>query len=150
MASTITSSTLIVSVNEQINLNGNSIDSVNTLTISSINEVDKRIVTVPFSTEVTVLNFGTAVAAGTYIIGNVKYIRITNKDDTNFIRIRVTKATAQTFDIKLDAGKTFMMANTSESVSETAAAFSAFVDMSSINAQADTANVDCEVFIAST
>ena len=150
MASTIAPTDLIVSVNEQINLNGNPIDSTNTLTIPSINEVDKRIVTIPFASEVTVLNFGTAVAAGTYIIGNVKYIRITNKDDTNFVRIRVTKATAQTFDVKIDAGKTFMMANTSESVSETAASFSAFVDMTSINAQADTANVDCEIFIAST
>lgn len=150
MASTISSSDLIVSINEQINLNGNPIDSNNSLTIASINEVDKRIVTIPFASEVTVLNFAVAVAAGTYIIGNVKYIRITNKDDTNFVRIRVTKATAETFDIKLEAGKSFMMGNTSESVSATAAAFSAFVDMTSINAQADTANVDCEVFIAST
>lgn len=149
MATTITPATLIVSVNEQIILNGNAINSENSLSIASINEVDKRIVSVPNTTEVTLAAFAAQVAAGTYIIANVKYIRITNKDDTNFVRIRVTKDTEDTFDIQLDAGKTFMMGNCNESVSETAAAFSAFKTITSINAQADTAFVDCEIFVAS-
>lgn len=149
MATTIVNSTLTVVISETITLNSQPINSENKLTIASINEVDKRIVSIPTASEVTVLAFSTAVAAGTYIAANVKYIRITNKDDTNFVRIRVTKSSAETFDIKLEAGKSFMIGNTSESVSATAVAFSAFVTATSINAQADTAVVDIEVFVAS-
>ncbi len=149
MATTITDAELSVKISEYINLNGQPINSENSLLITAINEVDKRIVTVPISTEVTLMNFGAAVAAGTYIAANVKYIRITNKDSANFVRIRVTKSGDNTFDIRLDAGKSFMMGNTKESASTTAAAFSAFDDMTSINAQADTGAVDCEFFIAS-
>lgn len=149
MASTITAQSLVVTISEAIVLNGQPINSENQLTIANINEVDKRIVTIPTAAEATVLVFGALVAAGTYIAANVKYIRITNKDDTNFVRIRVTKSGAETFDIKLEAGKSFFMGNVSESVSATAATFSAFVSMTSINAQADTAAVDIEVFVAS-
>ncbi len=149
MASTITAQTLTVTISEQIILNNQPINSENQLVIPSIGQVDKRIVSIPIATEVTVLAFGTAVAAGTVIRANVKYIRITNKDATNFVRIRVKKAGAETFDVKVDAGQSFILSNAKESVSATAGAFSAFVDADSINAQADTGAVDIELFVAS-
>jgi hypothetical protein len=149
MASTITAQTLTITISEAINLNNQPINSENQLTIASIGQVDKRIVNIPTASEVTVLNFGTAVAAGTVIRANVKYIRITNKDATNYVRIRVKKTGADTFDVKVDAGQSFIMSNGSESVSATAGAFSAFVDADSINAQANTAAVDIELFVAS-
>lgn len=149
MASTLTAQTLTVTISESLVLNSQPINSENQITIPSIGQVDKRIVSIPTASEVTVLNFGTAVAAGTVIRANVKYIRITNKDTTNFVRIRVKKTGADTFDIKLDAGQSFMLSNAKESVAATAGAFSAFVDADSINAQADTAAVDVEMFVAS-
>lgn len=149
MATTITASTLTVTISEAITLNGQAINSENQLLISDITATDKRIVSIPTATEVTVMAFSTAVAAGTYISANVKYIRVTNKDNTNFVRIRCQKNSSQTFDIKLQAGKTFMMGNTSESATTSAAAFSAFVTADSILAQADTAAVDIEIFVAS-
>jgi hypothetical protein len=149
MATTITASTLTVTVTEALTLNGMPIDSTNTLTINSITQMDKRIMSIPTASAVTVLAFSTAVAAGQFISANTKYIRITNKDAVNFVRIRVTKTASQTFDIKLDAGKSFIMGNTSESANIDGGAFSAFVTCDSINAQADTAAVDIEVFIAS-
>lgn len=149
MASTITNANLTVTISETINLNGVDINSTNQLVIADINEFDKRIVSVPIASEVTLILFGASVAAGQYITGNVKYIRITNKDNTNFCRVRMTKSGADAFDIKLEAGKSFMIGNTKESVSATSAAFSAFVDATSINAQADTATVDLEIIVAS-
>lgn len=149
MSSTITPATLTVTVSESINLNGQPINSENKLGIPSITSIDKRIVNVPFASEVTLVNFGAAVAAGTLIAANVKYIRIANKDSANFIRVRVKKAGADTFDVKINAGGYYIAMNPSESVSATAAAFSAFVTADSINCQADTANVDVEFFAAS-
>jgi len=59
MASTITSATLTVTLTEAINLNGKDQGSKNTLSVASINEVSKRIITVPTS-EIEVLAMSTA------------------------------------------------------------------------------------------
>lgn len=53
-------------------------------------------------------------------------------------------------DIKLEAGKFFVMSNTNLSTDKTGAAFSAFSDIESISAQANGAAVDIELYIAST
>jgi hypothetical protein len=148
MASTLKTSSLVVTVTEQLNSNGQTLNYINQCTITDIKPFDPRVMTIPTS-EITVMAFGAATAAGTFVSSNVKYIRITNKDNANFIRIRCTKATGQTFDIKLDAGKSFMIGNTKESANTNAGAFSAFVDMDNISAQADTNPVDIEYFVAS-
>ncbi len=149
MATTITPATLTATISETISLNGQPVNSTQTLTIPSITQIDKRIVTIPTS-EVAVIGFGSAVSTGQFIAANVKYIRISNLDDTNFVRIRVKKSGADTFDIKLQAGKTFMLGNVSESVSATGASFSAFQTADTIDAQADTAAVQIEYFVATT
>jgi hypothetical protein len=149
MATTITPENLTVTISEVITLNGQTINSENQLVIQSVNEFDKRIMTIPTASEVTVISFGSAVAAGTFIRGDMKYLRVTNLDAVNYARIRVKKSGADTFDTKLDAGKSFMIGNTKESVSAAGAAFATFVDADSINMQADTANVDIEYVVAS-
>jgi len=150
MPSTITTGTLVVELNTTLVLNTENFNTSNKLTITNIDQADKRIFSIPFASEVEIVNFSTGVGAGTFIGANVKYFQITNKDSANFVRIRVAKTTGQTFDIKLEAGKNFILGNNKESVSETEAAFAAFVNIDSISAQADTADVDIEYFIAST
>ncbi len=150
MATTITPTNLTVTISSQITLNGQTINSENQLVIPSVNEFDKRIMTVPTSSEVVVIGFGSAVAAGTFIKGDMKYLQITNLDAVNYARIRVKKNGADTFDTKLDAGQSFIMGNTKESVSASAAAWSGtFQDADSINAQAYSAPVDIEYVVAS-
>ncbi len=148
MASTLSTTNLVVTISEQLTSNNQTFNYENQLTLANIKPFDPRVMTIPL-TEVTVMAFGSAVAAGTFVSANVKYIRITNKDDTNFIRVRVTDVGGQTFDVKVDAGKSFIMGNTKESVSATGVSFSAFVDYDNISAQADTAVVDIEYFVAS-
>lgn len=148
MASTLSATTLTVTLTEEITINGQPVNSVNTLSYTGIKPIDKRIVTVPTASEVTLLNFGTAVAAGTVVRANVRYIRIANKDATNFVRIRVTKTSGATFDVKVVAGQPFIMCNSDLSVSASAGAFSAFAEADSISAQANTGNVDVELFVA--
>ena len=77
---------LTVTHTESLTLNGQEFGSTNILSISGINNVDKRIVTVPTS-EVTLISLGTAVGAGQFKEANVRYIRITNKDATNHLYI---------------------------------------------------------------
>ena len=149
MATTITPQNLTVTLSEAIVLNNQPINCENQLIIPSINEVDKRIMSVPTSQEITLAVFSTVPGAGTYIGSDVKYIRVTNKDTVNYARIRVKKSGADTFDTRLDAGQSFIMSNNQESVSATAASFTTFVDADSVNAQAYTASVDVEIFVAS-
>ena len=146
MASTISNATLSVVTTEAVTLNGKSYGSSNTLTIANINEVDQRIVEVT-TTLATVLAFGTASAAGTFIRTDVKYLRITNKDDTNFIMLKLTPTADTAIWLKLEAGKSFEL---HAPYLENNAAFSAFDTLASISAQADTATVAIEYFIALT
>lgn len=145
MASTITNATLTVQHIETVTLNGKEYGNTNTSTFANINEVDQRIVTIPTS-EITVLAFGAAAAAGTFVRANLKYLRIINKDDTNFISLHITSATDDAW-IKVPSGGCFEF---NSAGIETAASFSAFADVTAISAIADTASVDIEYFIALT
>jgi len=94
MASTITASTLKVTIREDIKLNGVQQGGVNTLSIGSITNAVKRIVNIG-TDEIGLLGFGTAYnteLSKTYLAGQfdedtVRYIRITNLDDTNHIAL---------------------------------------------------------------
>ncbi len=149
MASTITPQTLTITISETINLNNQAINSENQLLITEVNEFDKRIMSVPINAEVTIVSFATQVAAGTFVRGDMKYFRVTNKDTVNYARIRVKKNGADAFDIRLDAGKTFMMGNAKLNTSDTAAAFATFEDADSISAQAYDTAIDVEYIVAS-
>lgn len=145
MASTITNATLAVTITEAVTLNGKSYGNINNLSIPNVNEVDQRILTIPTSL-IEVLKYGTAAGAGTFVRANVKYLRITNKDDTNFISIKVANSSDH-YWVKLEAGKSFELHN---GLIENASTFSAWSDIDTIEAIADTAAVDIEYFIALT
>ena len=69
---------LKVEIRESITLDGESnYNSYNFQTLTDINEVSKRRVTVP-ETEQEILGFGTSIGSGTFKEDEVRYIRITN------------------------------------------------------------------------
>jgi hypothetical protein len=146
MATTITNATLTYQTTETVTLNGKVYGNSNTLTVANINEVDQRIVSIPTSL-ITLLAFGTAAAAGTFVRANVKFLRITNKDDTNFVMLKIVPTADTPVWFKLEAGKTFELHAMSI---ENNSSFSAFDTIDGISAQADTAAVDVEYFIALT
>jgi len=154
MASTLSSATMTVRVVESIKLNGTEQGAINTKTISSINEISKRIVTIT-TTEATIATFGIAASQGTYIAANVRYIRFTNKDDTNFIMLTFKDEDNTEFRVKVDAGQSFIyngdnaggLVDTMKS--NGTALSSGLADLYDITADADTASCDLEMFIAS-
>ena len=158
MASTITASTLKVTIREDIKLNGVNQGGVTTLSIGSINEISKRIVTIT-TTEAEILKFhATDIDAGRYIIGDVRYMRFTNLDDTNFITLTFRNQDNDEAAIKLDAGQSFIwngdnsgglvdVFNATENAN--AASDTALGDLTGIQADANTGSCDLEMFIAS-
>tara|TARA_R110002074_G_scaffold350690_3_gene521700 strand:+ start:590 stop:1300 length:711 start_codon:yes stop_codon:yes gene_type:complete len=99
--------TLNVTHTESLTLNGEQFGSTNSLSIAGINNVDKRIVSVPTS-EVVLVSFSTAIAAGTFNEANVRYIRITNKDATNHLYLVLKNEYSNECCLKLDKGQTFV------------------------------------------
>ena len=158
MASTITASTLKVTLREDIKLNGVDQGGVTTLSIGSINEISKRIVTVT-TTEAVIATFSSAVAsAGHYVAADVRYIRFTNLDDTNFITLTFRNQDNDEVAIKLDAEQSFiwngdnsngMTAVFNATEDADAASSTNFGSLTNIQADADTASCDLEMFIAS-
>lgn len=149
MASTITPQSFTATISTQITLNGQPQVTENQLVITDVNEYDSRIMNIPTASEVTVVAFSTAVGAGTFISGDMKYFQVTNKDTVNYARIRCKKNGADTFDQRLDAGKSFLMGNTKLSASETAVAFATFQDADSISMQAYGGEVPIEYVVVS-
>ena len=158
MASTLSSATMTIRIVESIKLNGTEQGAVNIKTISSINEISKRIVTIT-TTEATVLTFAAAIAGGTHITQNVKYMRFTNKDDTYFITLTFRNQDNDEVAIKLDAGQSFIWnADNSDGLVDVfnatqdadAASDTALGSLTNIQADASASTCDLEMFIAST
>jgi len=154
MTSTITAGTLKVTIRESITLKGKDQGSTTELSITNINEISSRIITVPAS-EVEIIAISTAVSSGTFVEGNVRYIRITNLDDTNHVTLIFKDEDATEFAIKVDAGHSFIYPgdNSGGVVDTMHAGGSALTvslnDLVNITAEADTAACDLELFIAS-
>ena len=153
MASTISASTLTVKITESVTLNGSDQGATNTLTISSINEVFKRIVTCTASQTTTLLTFNADVhgAAGAIDLQDAKYIRITNKDDTNALELAVVGA-ATLYQVELAAGESHVLGNPEAVMlaeADTSPSFGTMADLASIQVNPGGNAIDVEVFVAS-
>tara|TARA_R100001086_G_scaffold127542_1_gene65984 strand:+ start:614 stop:1081 length:468 start_codon:yes stop_codon:yes gene_type:complete len=155
MATSITAATLTVTITESISLNGQDKGSTNELTVASVTEVSQRIVNVPTS-EVVVLAMGTAVAAGQFVEGDVKYIRLTNKDDTNHVTLVFRSENSNECAHKLDAGHSFIYGGDNSGGvvdthdASTSALTVALDDLVDITAEAADGACDVEIFVAGT
>ena len=154
MATTISAATLTVTLVEVITLNGQDKGATNTLTIAAVTEVSQRIVNVPTS-EVAILAMGTAVASGQFVESDVRYIRITNKDDTNHVTLTFKNENDDEFAVKLDYGQSFIyngdlsggVVDTMDGIDGTGLSLS-LGDLVNITALANTAACDLELFVA--
>lgn len=154
MASTITAAPLTVTITEAVSLNGYDQGSSSTLTIADITDVFKRIVTCTASQTTTVLTFNAAVhgAAGAIDLQDCKYIRLTNKDDTNAIEVAVVGA-ATLYQVELAAGESHILGNPDAVMlaeADTSPSFGSMADLASIQVNPGSNAVDVEVFAAST
>ena len=153
MSSTVTAATLTVSISESITLNSVARGSNTTVSIASIGEISNRIMSIDSDTNGTnIIDIGasTLAGAGSYPKGTLKYLRITNLDDTNFVIIQFTDESSHYWELKLEAGKTLMLGDVA-SIDDQADIdnFSATA-ITKIIGKADTADVDIELYIGST
>ena len=149
---------LTVTHTEDIILNGQQFGGTNIKTFASINEISKRVLTIT-TTESVIATFSAAAAsAGHYIAADVRYIRFTNKDSTNFITLTFRNQDNDEVAIKLDAGQSFVlngdnaggMVDVFNATQDAdAASDTALGDLTNIQADANTGSCDLEMVIAS-
>jgi hypothetical protein len=147
MASTITAADASITITESISLGGVDRGGTHTRTISSVSEMDRRVMEVSSSAETSLIDLDTSNGKGQFVRSNIRYIRITNLDDSNWIRVRFMKVGAETADVKVLANSTFMLSDGSMDVDGSAGSFSAFVDIDDIKAQANGAACDVELVV---
>ena len=142
---------LITTITESVTINGAVRGSSNTQTITGILDVFERTVTVPTSEVTLYSTHATTVAGATLDKDLVKFARITNLDTTNFIDLRVTNENNDEFVYRVYAGQTFILHSHVGTMNATqnAAAGLPNGDITSVEAQANTAACSVEVFVAS-
>ena len=153
MASTITATTLTVTISENVTINGSQQGGSNILTIGSVNEVFKRILTCPASVTTKILTYNAAVSgfAGAVQIDKVKYVRVTNLDDTNAIELAVVGA-ATLYQVTLAAGESHILGSPEAAMlaeADVSPSFGTMADLASLQVNPAGNAVDVELFVAS-
>ena len=151
MSSRITPATMTVTITEAITLNGSAMGATNALSLPSIGEIITRIMSVPSASEIKIMSLGAAAAAGVLDRAKLKYLRITNLDNSVEARIRIADTDSNEMaDFKLLPGHSFLLGQAVISAQVGAGAFSAWEDIEDISAQGISADVDIEIYAAMT
>jgi len=148
MATTVTAADLTVTVTESYTLNGVAYGNTINKSFSSNGQVLQRIMNVSTS-DPRIINFGAADEAGQVTVGDFKYFRITNLDDTNFVMLTLYNG-ADSFFYKLAAGDVFLLMSNDMDAIDASTSFGAFADITQIKADADTAACDIEILTVTT
>ena len=161
MASTVTAATLTVKVTESISLNGTAQGSSNSFTIASIKDIYKRLVTCASGSDCTIAVFKSTneAADSAFDLQTVKYIRVTNLDDTNSVNLSLqidsgedNSAADLSVTHLLEAGRSFVMGAPDEGVhadDDAASIVTSLTDLESIIVDPGGNTGTVEVFIAS-
>ncbi len=158
---------LKVTIREELELNGYDQGAKNTLTISDVDEVFKRIVTCPANNETTVARFrssvgnasGTATFDSALDVQDVKYVRLTNLDSSNSLTLSLQVEVGEddtgadtSASVLVEAGKSFVMGSPHDGISlsdANANLVTDLVDLDSLVVQPGSNSVNVEVYVAS-
>jgi|TARA_B110000858_G_scaffold10543_1_gene10894 hypothetical protein len=160
MASTVTAQNLEVSITESITLAGTNYNQTKSLVIPSIKEVYKRVVRCIDDTDCTIATFRTATntADNALDLENVKYIRVTNLDDTNpmNLSLQITAAEDGVADMSVThlvgAAQSLILYTVHDGLAVSdanATIVTALNDLESILVDPLSEDIDVEIFVAS-
>ena len=150
MATTINDATLTVAITEDIVLGGTQRGSRAAQTVT-VDEFSSRLLSVGTSSFVDIVTFSSAASAGTFIAANVKYLRVTNLDASNFIELLLEAgASANEAVVKLKAGESFVLgAMELDAAAGDLSSSHTLAALTAIEGKANSGAVDIEVVVAS-
>ena len=142
MASTLNPTTFKVKITEEQIVRNNVIKNEVTYTIGNVTNVDHRVLTCPSTTSIDLITVnGINPGAGTFPSGSLKYVRITNLDDTYSVAITVSGSQG-TFTQKLSPVGSLFFASSQMTSSNFNGAFGDNIE--SITAYAISSSIDVE------
>ena len=144
MATTVTATALTVTITEAVSLNGNTYGNTTTKTTTVVGNALQRIQAINTSEEDLLLFHSTAEAAGQVVGDNMKYLRLTNLDNTNYITVSF-KTAAEHYSIKLESGDSYVLM-TNQMNAEADVSIGSLEDMAKITAMANGDLCDLEIF----
>ena len=145
--------TLKVKIQEDIIVDNQDYGSKRTFEVASVDEIYKRIITVPADADTTIATFAAAVSTsvGAFDVNDVRYIRITNLDSSNAITVAMV-GVSDNAQFKVEAGKSLMFGTPDDFMlgeTDTSPAFASFEDLAKITVDSGSNAVNVELFIAS-
>ena len=161
---------LKVTIREELTLNDYDHGARNSIVISDIDEVFRRIVTCPANNETTIARFrssvgnasGTATFDSALDVQDVKYVRVTNLDSSNSLKLSLQIEVGEddtgadtSATVLVEAGKSFMLGSPHDGIGAVASgSYNAnlvtdLVDLDSLVVQPGDNAVNVEVYIAS-
>tara|TARA_R100001440_G_scaffold34939_1_gene53936 strand:- start:3055 stop:3498 length:444 start_codon:yes stop_codon:yes gene_type:complete len=143
---------LTTTISESVTLNGAVRGTTNTVTTTSINNVYERIVTcttgqTTFLAAFDTNSYGSAVQIDKE---DVRYIRVTNLDQTNSLELAVVGA-ATLYQVLLNAGQSHILCAAEDVMlaeADTSPSFGTMADLTSLQVS-PAATLDVEIFVAS-
>ena len=152
MGSTVAQTIFHSTTTETIDINGVKQQALRKLSETPISDYNHRILTAAANQTTTVLTFGSSNAGGQVSADDVSYIRVSNLDDTNPVRltINMTVAANGSFHIELPASKSHMVCTKSAVIVPNGQNFAAYGIVSNIQVTTPTASaIDIELFLVS-
>ena len=155
----ISTGTMTITITESLDVGTTVMDTATSVSETiTVNDIFKRVITCPTSEITLYSTHESNVAGATFDRDLVQYVRVTNHDASNWCAIRITDENSDEFIMKLEAGKSFIIWTHSNDGADGAMSggkaenAGAVPDAAivSMEAQANTAECDIEVFVAST
>ena len=121
MATTVTTATLTVQIKEEITLNGTAYDTTLSKSITGVGNIFKRIFSIPASSSVTLATFISTVTDNQFDVEDVKYIRVTNLDDTDaLVLTKAFNSTSSATELKAQSSVVYFTPNGNGATSKAA------------------------------
>jgi len=109
MARSYGTATLTLTVTEAITLNSKDEGQTHVHTISNISDIYRRTMTTSTSSDTNIATFSSAFGVGQFVAADMRYIRISNLDNTNHVILTLTNSNSDEVAIKLDKGQSFIV-----------------------------------------
>lgn len=109
MARSYGTATLTLTVTESISLNSKDEGQIHAHTISGISDVYRRTMTSTTSADTSIATFSSLFGSGQFVAADIRYIRVTNLDDTNFVTLTLTNTSSDEVAIKVDKGQSYII-----------------------------------------
>ena len=127
---TVATATATQTTSLSMTLNGTLYKLESSKNIASQSKAFNDVITLPSGSFVTIMSVSSTAGLGT--LATIGAAVIINDDTTNPAIIELTKSSADTVRLQLDPGEAILIGNSKLTVSETAASYSAFQDITSV------------------